>query len=272
MNHMIFSLLPRIPSQEELAALIPYFAIFVLALVGMGLLGRLFLGKRSNLNHAFSSTMAVLYIYITTIAIYAFHPWNLSKLLSPLPFVTLAGNSLVFFPFQGTSLTLICTQLLSLLILSFLVNLIDSIIPQGENLVVWLLLRVLTVIFSMSLHLLANWAFHRFLPEFLITYAPMILLTVLGLCLLTTVVSVLLGLAIAVVHPILGAMCTFFFSNILGKQISKAVLTTLLLCLLFAATEYLGICTLDISQASLLGYLPAAGLVMILWCVLGRVL
>ena len=272
MSSLISGILPRIPSQEELIGMLPYFAVFLLALIGMGLLGRVFLGKRSNLNHCFSSAMAVLFIYITTIAVYAFHPWNLSRFLSPLPLITLAGNTLVFFPFHGTSLPLICTQILPLLILCFLVNLLDTFMPQGESPVSWILFRILTVILSMGLHLLCSWAFNTYLPEVLVTYAPMILLGVLAATLLVGLVSILLGLSVATVNPILGALCTFFFSNVLGKQLSKAVLTTTLLCLLFVALEHFGFYAIDISTASLIGYLPAAALVILLWYLLGSVL
>lgn len=270
--NLIHSILPKIPSQEQLIAMLPYFAVFALALLGMGLLGRVFLGKRSNLNHAFSSAMAVLFIYVTTIAVYAFHPWNLNRYLTPLPFITLAGDSLVFFPFQGTAFSLICTQVLPLLILCFLVNLLDTFMVEGENVISWLLLRIFTVVLSMGLHLLASWAFHAFLPEVLVRYAPVILIGVLLATLLVGVGSLLLGLSIAAVNPFLGALCTFFFSTVIGKQLSKAVLSTILLCLLFAALEFFGFQAIDISQASLLGYLPAAGFVILFWFLLGRVL
>ena len=265
-------LINSIPSRQDLMDMIPCFVVFGLCLLGMGLMGRVFLGKRSSLNHAFSSAMAVLFLYVTTIALYAFHPWNLSNYLSPLPFVTLAGDRLAFFPFHGTSLPLICTQVLPLLILCLLVNLIDSAMPQGERVITWFLLRLLTVILAMGLHLLTDWAIRRFLPQGLLSYAPMILLITIAAFFLMGTVSLILGLFISVVNPLLGAACTFFFSNILGKQLSKAMLTTALLCLLFAALEFFGFRYIDISQASLLGYLPAAGLTLAVWFLLGRML
>ena len=272
MIHFLISLLGGISSRQALIEMIPCFLVFGLCLLGMGLAGRIFLGKRSNLNHAVSSSMAVIFLYVTTIALYVFHPWNLSQYLSPLPFVTLAGDQLALFPFRGTSLVLICTQILPLLVLCFLVNLIDSLMPQGEKVISWFLFRLLTVVLSMGLHLLADWAFRRFLPQGVIAYAPVILMVTLVLFFLMGLLSLILGLFLSAVNPILGAACTFFFSSILGKQLTKALLTTALLCVLFGLVEFLGFDYIDISQASLLGYLPAAGLTLLLWFLLGRVL
>lgn len=268
----IASALERIPGKEQIQELFPYLSVFALIMLGLGVVGRVVLGKRSALNHSVSSAMAVFFIYIATTAIFAFRPLNLQKFLVPLPLITLAENTLVLFPFQGTSLHLICTQILPLLILCFLVNLLDDLIPQGEKVVSWFLLRFLTIALAMALNGLTQWAFNTFLPKVLVLYAPMILLGVLSCLLLLGVLNVLLGLVLAVVNPILGAIYAFFFSNMIGKEITKAVFSTVLLCVLFLVLDQLGFYQLDISQSSFITYLPMTCFTMLLWYLLGHTL
>lgn len=264
--------LHRIPGKEQIQELFPYLSVFALIMLCLGVVGRVILGKRSALNHSVSSAMAVFFIYIVSTAIYAFRPFDLQRFIVPLPMVTLAENSMVLFPFQGTSLHLICTQILPLLILCFLVNLLDDIIPQGGKVVSWFLLRFLTIGLAMGLNFIAQWAFNTFLPDVLVLYAPMILLGVLAALLLLGVLNVLLGLVLTVVNPILGAIYAFFFSNMIGKEITKAVFSTVLLCLLFIVLDQLGFYQLDISQSSFITYVPMTSFTMLLWYLLGHTL
>ena len=269
---MIQQVIPNLPSVDQIQALFPYLSVFALGLLALGIFGRVLLGKRSSLNHSVCSAMAVFFIYITTTAIYTFHPWDLQEYLTPLPLITLAGDTLVLFPFIGTSLPLICSQVLPLLILCFLVNFIDVIVPQGNSIFSWFLLRFLMIVLSMILHLIASWAFHTFLPDVLVTYAPVILMGVLLTLLFLGVLKVLLGLVLTAVHPVLGAIYAFFFSNLFGKQITKAVFSTVLICLLFFILEHLGFVALDISQSNLITFLPMTCLTMVLWYLLGHTL
>ena len=250
----------------------PYFTAFAVAMLVLGILGRMTLGKRSAPNHAVSSAMAILFIYILTIAIYTFKPWNLQQYLTPLPFVTLAEDVLVLFPFQGVSFHLICTQILPLLILAFLVNLLDDFIPQGNSIAAWFLLRFVTVALAMGLHLTTNWAFNTFLPDVLVQYAPAAVIGVLILLLSLGILKALLGLVLTVVNPILGGIYAFFFSSMIGREITKAVFTTVLLCVLFFCLEQLGFAALNISESSLITYLPMTCLTMVIWYLLGHTL
>ena len=268
----ISSALERLPGKEQIQQLFPYISIFALIMLGLGVVGRVVLGKRSALNHAVSSAMAVLFIYVATTAIFAFRPLDLQKFLVPLPLITLTEDTLVLFPFRGTSLHLICTQILPLLILCFLVNLLDDLIPQGKTVITWFLLRFVTIALAMGLNLLTQWAFNTFLPRVLVLYAPMILLGVLVCLLLLGVLNVLLGLVLTVVNPILGAIYAFFFSNMIGKEITKAVFSTVLLALLFLVLEQLGFYQLDISASSFITYLPMTCFTMVLWYLLGHTL
>lgn len=238
----------------------------------LGVMGRLVLGKRSSLNSSVSSAMGILFIYALTVVIYTFHPWNLDSLLSPLPFATFSGDYLILLPITDVQFPALCTQILSLVVLAFLVNFVDTIAPKGKNIITWLLLRLLTMGVCMGLHLVVNWVFRTYLPNVLVTYAPMILLLVLCLCLLSGIVNLLLGMVIAVTNPFLGAMYTFFFSNIVGKQVSKAVFSSAIICVVLYLLDIFGYTVISISAAALLTDIPLALILLALWYLIGSVL
>ena len=136
----------------------------------------------------------------------------------------------------------------------------------------WLILRLMTVAGCMLLHLAVCWAFETYLPEILVTYAPMILLFLLVFMLLSGVVNLILGLVIAVSNPFLGAMYTFFFSNIIGKQLSKAIFSSAILCAVFYLMDFFGYTVICITAASLFTYIPLALILLVLWYLIGHVL
>lgn len=260
------------PTQIDWIGAAEFMLYFTAASLILGVLGRLVLGKRSSLNHSLSSAMAILLIYAVTIVVYTFKPWNLEALLSPLPFVTFAGDYLIVLPVCDALFPALCSELLSLLILAFLVNLLDTFMPQGEGILSWYALRFLTVLLSMGLHFGARWAFETYLPEILVTYAPMILLGVLVFMVFSGLISLVLGAILTLNSPFLGAMYTFFFSNVVGKQVSKAFFTTVIVGLVFFLLDFFGYTILTITAAALLTYLPIAALLLVLWYLIGHVL
>lgn len=261
-----------LPAQIDWISTAKFMLYFAAASLILGVLSRMVLGKRSSLNHSLSSAMGILFIYAATIVVYTFKPWNLELMLSPLPFVTFAGDYLIVLPVTDTQFPALCTEVLSLIILAFLVNLLDSIMPKGENPVNWILMRLITVLICMGFHLIVTWAFQNYLPEALVTYAPVILLLLLVFMLLSGVLNLILGLVIAVSNPFLGAMYTFFFSNVVGKQISKAFFTSAILCVIVYLMDYFGYTVICITAASLLTYIPLAVVLILLWYLIGSLL
>ena len=260
------------PRNLSFMAVAEFMLYFIAASLVLGILGRVVLGKRSSLNHSLSSVMGILFIYAATVMIYTFKPWNLEIFLSPLPFVTFAGDYLILLPISDVQFSALCTELLSLVILAFLVNLLDNFLPKGNNIISWYLMRFITIALSMMLHLLVCWAFETYLPELLVKYAPTVLLGILLFMFLSGVLNLLLGLAIAAVNPFMGAMYTFFFSTVIGKQVSKAVFSTIIVTGVFWLMDYFGYTVISISAAALLTYIPLALVLLILWYLIGHVL
>lgn len=267
--HHASSYLPTELSFMTVAQFMLYFAAASLIL---GVMSRIVLGKRSSLNHSLSSVMGILFVYVMTITLYTFKPWNLDILLSPLPFATFSDHYLIIHPITDLQFTALCEELLSLIVLAFLVNLIDNFMPQGENIVSWLILRIITILLCFALQLVASWAFHKYLPIALIDYAPMILLILLAFMILSGVITLILGLVISITTPFLGAMYSFFFSNIIGKQLSKALFTTGVICVILYLMDVFGLIVIIISPAALLTYIPLAIAMVGLWYLIGYLL
>ena len=260
----------QIPSSVEMLPMLKFVVLLMTASLGMGIVSRLLFGRQSNLNHILSCSIGILVIYVVTILVYTIRPWNLQALLSPLPFAAFWGDQAVFMPFQNASFSALCNQILSMVILAFVVNLADTLLPQGSGILGWYALRFLSVILAMLFHLAANWAINTYMPALFITYAPTVLLILLVSALLVGLVRVLLGVALTVVNPVIGAVYSFFFANKVGIQLTKSVFTTVIVCVIFYLLQYFGYTVIIITKASLISYLPLLLCLLILWYLLGH--
>lgn len=261
-----------IPADIDFVAAIKFAAVLALGVLFIGLLARVVIGKRSSLNHSVSSAMGILFVYAVSIVVYTFNPYNLAKYLSPLPFVTFQEQTLRVFAFTGAALPEICQEVLSMVILAFLFNLLDTLIPKGKKILGWYLWRLISVVLAIVCHYLITLAFNAYLPGVLATYAPMILLGILAAMLILGLLNVILSVVLTVVNPLIGALYAFFFSNIVGKQLSKAIVTTAILCAVVYALEYFGYTLISISAAALGAYIPLILVLLVLWYVIGNML
>ena len=244
--------------------------MMIVALLLLAVVGRFVFGKRSALSRAVSSAIGILFIYAVTIVLSGAGD-EFQKFIAPLPFITIENESMVLFNFQA-DYTVICSQVLSMIILSTLMNLVDGWLPTGKNVFVWILFRCLAVVGGLVLHLVVSGLLTNYLPEGLMTYAPVILLAILVLMLLTGALKFLVGLVLTTVNPLIAALYTFFFANIVGKQITKAILTTGILAGLILLMQELGVVAISIASAALAVYIPLVLLLVLLWYIVGKLL
>ncbi len=245
--------------------------LMLIGLLLLGAIGRFAFGKRSVLNGAVSSAIGILFIYAVTVFVKQFYP-QLDAYLSPLPFVSIQGDQMRFFSFAGSDYLTISGQLLNMVILAFLVNLVDGWLPHGKNVFSWFFFRCLTVVIAIVLHLIVTGLLTTFLPQGILQYAPVILLAILVLMLLTGALKVVVGALLTTVNPLIAALYTFFFANLIGKHVTKAVFTTLILSAIVFALNYAGIAVLSIASAVLMAYLPFLIVLVALWYLTYRVL
>lgn len=241
-------------------------AVLLIGTIVLGAIGRFIFGKRSILVDSVSSAIGILFIYALNIVLRSASA-ELQQFIAPLPFINIVGDQLTLFSFAGVDYTIICTELVSMIILAFLMNLIDRYMPKGGNIFSWIFFRVLTILLAQAAHLFVTWLFANYLPEGLLTYAPAIILGLLILMLLTGALKLLVGLMISTVNPLIAALYTFFFANIVGKQVTKAIFTTGILAGLVFALEKIGITTICIALGALAAYIPLIILLVILWYV-----
>lgn len=248
-------------------------AAFLLAVgtILLGAIGRFAFGKRSTLNHSVSSAIGILFIYAATVVLHSAGA-QFQAFVAPLPFVSINADQMRIFSFVGSDYTVICYELLSMIILAFLANLLDAWLPKGKKLFTWLFFRCLTVVLAMALHLLVTWIFTTYLPEGLVTYAPVILLGLLILLLLVGALKIVVGAVLATVNPLIGAFYTFFFATLVGKSLTKAVLTTAILSALVFGLHYIGCTVISIASAALIAYIPLLIVLLIIWYVVGKLL
>ncbi len=255
----------------DLMTLLKAGGLLILGTLLLGLFGRFIFGKKSALNNAVSSAIGIIFVYALTVVLQSAGS-DLAALIPPLPFVSISGDTLVFFSFANADYTVICGEVLSMIILSFLVNIVDGWLPKGKNIFSWIFFRGLTVLIALAMHLVATGLLTKYLPQGIVTYAPPVLVGLLILLLLTGALKVVVGALLSTVNPLIAALYTFFFANIVGKQITKAVLTTAILAGLVILLHSIGISALSIASAAFMAYLPFMILLIILWYVVGHIL
>lgn len=259
------------PEGFQSAQFVQFLAVAVLGVLALAVVARLVFGSRSNMNHAVSSAIAILWVYIVNVVICSTGA-ELTFLLSPLPFVSISGDYLTIFPILSAEFNDICTHVLNLVILAFLMNLLDSWLPKGKKLLSWYFFRLLTVVLAICLQYVVNLLLAAFVPEGLAAVAPTVLMIVLVATLALGALKLLVGGALAFINPFLGIFYTFFFSTMVGKQLSKAILTTAILTGLVCLLNYLGITAVCIASAALAAYIPLVIVMLILWYVVGHLL
>lgn len=261
----ILDLTNILPAQLDFGSVLLFLGAFCLGILALTLVFRLFFGKGSGFSRAISSALGILLVYLATVLIYTFRPGNFARFLSPLPFVTFSADRLILFSFTNAAFPDICRELLSMIVLAFLVNLTDSFIADGKKMLTWLISRFLTVLGAMAVHYGVNVIILNFLPDVLYQYAPMILFCILIFMLSLGVLKTVLGIFLTALNPILGAMYAFFFSSRIGRRVSRAVLSTLVLSLLVFTLEYLGYSVIPIGISALQAYAPALVIILLLW-------
>ena len=245
--------------------------ILLVGTLVLSMIGRFIFGKKSTLSHAVASTIAVIFVYALVITVRSCGT-RFDLFSDNLPFVNISGNNLSLFSFEGAHYTAICTQLLSSVILAMLVNLVEGWFDKGEKFFSWLLFRILAVLTASAMHFAVGLLFTRFLPGGLVTYAPTVLLGLLLLLFTTGILKVIVGIVVSTVNPVIGALYTFFFTNIFGKKVTRALITTALLVSLVIGLNAMGITMISIAPEALTAYVPLLLILMVLWYLVNAIL
>jgi len=245
--------------------------ILLLGVLAVCVICRFIYRKKTLLAEAVSSSIAIIFICVVSVLVLVLAD-DLRSYIAPLPLVEISGDSLSFFSFRGASFPVIAAELLGTIILSFLVNLAEQWLPKCKNILKWFFWRCITVMIGLALHFLVSWLFNRFLSQGVIQYAPAVLLGILLIMLLTGALKFVIGLFLTTVNPIIAALYTFFFANVVGKQVTRAVLTAGILCGMIALLEKYAISGLSIAAGALVAYIPFLFILILVWYVVNRLL
>lgn len=245
--------------------------IFAVVVFAAGAVLRMIFGKGSNLTRAVSASVTILLIYLTSILIYLFLPEHRAE-LPALPFITVNDTRFVLWQLSELSDPLLYGSVLKLAILAFLVNLLEVPMPQGKNFFTWYLWRMATVFAALAGYSFLCAFLNRLVPSLFTEWAKVIVMGFWGVILLSGVLKLLLSVILTVMNPIIGALYTFFFSNLIGRQFSKSILTTLILVALVAALNQIGFVQFAFSDFSLAVYGPTCVILVLTLYLFGKFL
>ncbi len=256
--------------QLDIGAFLKANCMLIAAFLALAMLGRFAFGKKSVLCRSVSSAIGIFFVYALTVVLCNAGA-EFQKFIAPLPLVSIANDTMTLFSFQQ-HYTIVCSEVLSMIILAFLMNLADGWLPVGKHIISWIFFRCLGVVLALFLHLVVTGLLTAYLPEGLVTYAPTVLLGLLILLLATGALKFLVGLLLTSVNPLIAALYTFFFANVIGKQVTKAMLTTGILISLILALQKIGIVAISVASAALAAYIPLILLLLVLWFIVGKLL
>lgn len=272
MHDFITDLETSLPAALDWLSVSKQTLIIAGALLLLSLLFRAVLGRVTDLNRSLSSAIGILILFAGTVAAYVYCQESVSALLPPLPFVQLMEDQLFLFDFQSQELNMICYQLLSCIILAFFVNLLDSMMSQGDSVIGWYFLRLLSLVLALICYAAVNWLETTLIPGEVLAYAPTILLIILASMLMLGLLKLILGVALTMANPVIGAIYAFFFSHNIGKQISKAFLTTVILAAVVFFLGKYGYLAFSVSQDAMASYIPVPVVMLAIWYLVGHIL
>lgn len=246
-------------------------AVVCVVLFALGAVLRMIFGRGSSLNGALSATLSVLLVYLTAVMLSWLVPqWRVA--LPQLPFVTVSQNRFFLWDLHQVSKSVVYGGILRLSILAFLVNLLEAFMPHGKKIHTWYLFRMGTVLAALVGYSMVVAWLERLLPGLFDQYAQVIVLGCWAVIALAGVLKVLLSVVLTVVNPIVGAVYTFFFSNLVGKQFTKSILTTVLCLAIVTLANQAGFSQFAFSDFSLVTCVPAGLLALVTLYLFGRFL
>lgn len=270
MEHLYAFLLLLFPEGFDPMAMASVYAFIAIAILAVGGIARVASkGKGSAFSHALSSSVAVLVVYTVFAIIYRLDPKIMASIIELLPMFSLKDGIVTLFDFSAAGLTAVCAELLHIYILVFMVIMLDDMIPDVKNVPSWFVLQfIITAVATLCYWLFVHFV-NAYIPGLLDNYAPLVLVSILVFMMGLALLNAILGLMLTAINPLLGAVYTFFFSTKFGKALSKAALSTVLLCALVIFVKSLGYISFAIVGGTLLPFLLFLILLMLLWYLLG---
>lgn len=232
-----------------------------------GILLRIICGQRSSLSKSVVATMIILMIYVVAVAINIENHYEI--FLAPLPFISFSGDYLSIYNISGGSIAMLCAELVEMILLAFVVNLIEDLLPKGNRFLSKYFWRCVTVVLCMVAYWLVTSLLASFMPDFIVTYAPVILMVIVLVLMLGTLFNWLVVIGLLATAGPVGGICgliyKFFFDTLIGKKLFKAIITTLIIAALVYICNVAGFTQILLTSAEIAAYLPTLAMLAIVW-------
>lgn len=246
---------------------------FIIAIVFIAaVLIRIIHKKASKYNHALASAMAILFTYLSLIVLHDIVPSITGPALKMLPLIEFNGKTISLFTFSMEHFADGCTEFLYVFILSFILIGLDDMIPDARNALSWIILQFVIASIALVAYYIVLKCIDTFAPNILDSYAPMILVCILLFMIFLGLLKVLFSLMLVAVSPLLGAVSTFFSTTNLGQALGKAVMCSLVLVVVCAYLQNLGLTSVAIGDLNFLVCALPMAVLLGLWFVVGYVL
>lgn len=234
----------------------------------LGILMRLIMGKGTDLNKSVSSALGILIIYVVCILISINTQGEV--FFAALPYIDVVGDGLTILKLAGTGVNVLCTELVKMIILSFIVGIVEDIVPNANRSFWGFLLKIAAIGLCLFAYNAAiNYLTVNF-PEFFAV--SNVVLLILAIAFLATtvfrwIVGGLLGLT---VNPIVGAIYGFAAKTLVGKKLFQSILTTIIMLLVVYVINLSGNTTIVIAAESMVAFLPSLALLIVVWFLFGK--
>lgn len=258
-----------LPESFDVTAYVMHLLVAIVAIFVVAGIFRLSLGKGSMINGAIASAVAILTIYVITVLLYSFGS-KLNVLFEPLPFVTVSEDYLTIFPIFESSMHEFCREVVNLTILAYVMNLMETWLPKGDKLGSWFSFRFFALVIAVCVHYTVSLLLKHVVPESVLIVVPIYLMGIIALAFLLGVLKMIIGGESFFVKNFLGAFHGFFFSNDMGKQLMRAMTTTIILTIFVIILNYLSFTTVAIASVTIFAYLPIIVVGLILWYVIAK--
>ena len=230
--------------------------------------------KASQYNHALSSAMALMFMYLLLVQLRRFMPEVVDPLLDRLPLIDLnqEAGTIQLYHFTMKDFAGSCREFLYLFILSFCLIGLDDIIPDAKNTPSWMILQFIIVCIAMAIYSFILKSISHFAPDILDSFAPMILVCILLFMVFLGLLKVILTLMLVAVNPLLGAISAFFSSNKVGLALGKSVMCSLVLTAVAIFMTHQNFALFNLADLTLLVCILPMAVGLLLWVVIGHIL
>ena len=235
---------------------------------------RLIHKKTSQYNHALSSAMALMFMYMLMLLLHRLIPEIVDPVLDKLPLINVDFDrgtvSLVQLSTEKFAES--CRELVYVLILSFCLIGLDDIIPDAKNIPSWMLLQFIIACIALAIYCFILKAINIFMPEIFTSVAPMILVSILLFMVFLGLLKVILTMMLVAVNPLLGAISAFFSSNKLGMALGKSVMCSFVLIAMTAFLRFKEVTVVSLDDLTMLVCSLPLIILGLLWVIIGHVL